>query len=170
MTIPTLTTERLTLQGPSQSWDDAFAVFAQSERAMWFTGLGNSAANSEFLSRCSGHWSQKGYGPFYLFERGTEQPIGMFSIWHPEGRETPGLMWFLFEGAEGQGYIFEAAKASAIWHIENAEVREATSHVDARNTRSIATAERLKGQFVCTFDKPSGPHNRYLHRIEEMAA
>lgn len=169
--IPTLTSDRLTLAGPNDAWRTAFAVFAQSDRAQWFTNLREPGGDWHMLALGLGHWALEGYGPFCLFERDTKTPVGMFGIWHPRGwREDPGLFWLLFEGAEGKGYIPEAARAAARWQLDNGPVRKATSHVDQRNTRSIATAERLNGQFVCTFDKPEGPHNRYLHGIEEMAA
>lgn len=169
MTAPvTLSTARLHLGAPKPDWLPAFSGFCRAPRSSWFPELHENGGAWRFTALSLGHWALEGYGPFFIYHDDT--PIGCFAIWHPAWRADPGLFWLLFDGFEGQGFITEAAGAIAAWTLENTSVRDGTSHIHHKNTRSQRVAERLGGQLETTFERDGATYLRYRHQLTEMAA
>ena len=60
----------------------------------------------------------------------------------------PDLAWHLFDGFEGKGYAYEAAKAVKDYVIENLKLPIFASHILIDNKRSILLAEKLSSNKI----------------------
>jgi RimJ/RimL family protein N-acetyltransferase len=156
VTIPTLTTERLTLSGHT------LADFAECA-AMWgdpdvtrFVG-GRPQTEEEVwtrLLRYTGHWALLGFGYWVVRETATGRFIGEVGFAErrreivPSIAGFPEIGWVLAAAAHGRGYATEAVQATLAW----AESRPATESyfasgrtvclIDTENARSIRVAEK----------------------------
>ncbi|WP_439137620.1 GNAT family N-acetyltransferase [Roseicyclus sp.] len=142
-TIPTLTTERLTLRAPRLSDFDAYAAFRASERARFVGGPDNQIkAWGQFIG-LPGQWAIRGYGRWIAADRDTDAPVGVVGLLYPIGWPEPEIAWSIFVEAEGRGLAQEAALAARHYAYETAGWTTAISLIDPANTRSVALAERL---------------------------
>lgn len=143
MTTPLLTTDRLTLRAPGPEDADAVIAFYQSDRAALAGGAVTAPeAVTRFLALL-GHWAYRGYGLFAVTPKGSEAAIGLVGPYFPPGRPETEIGWVLFDGAEGQGFATEAARATIAYARGSLGWQQIVHYIDARNTASIAVAERL---------------------------
>ncbi|MEL6588182.1 MAG: GNAT family N-acetyltransferase, partial [Pseudomonadota bacterium] len=70
MTIPTLTTERLTLRAPDIRDHAAYAAFYASERSRIIGGPKDETAAWKILTNDRGHWPLRGFG-WWSLDDGT---------------------------------------------------------------------------------------------------
>ena len=68
---------------------------------------------------------------------------GQVAVIHPPHFPETEIGWILFDGHEGQGIAFEAAKLALDYTWSTIQPASLVSYIDHRNTRSIALAERL---------------------------
>lgn len=142
-TIPTLTTERLTLRAPRLSDFDAYAAFRASERAHFVGGPDNQIkAWGQFIG-LPGQWAIRGYGRWIVADRATDAPLGVVGLLYPMGWPEPEIAWSMFAEGEGRGLAEEAALAARHYAYTTAGWTTAISLIDPANTRSVALAERL---------------------------
>lgn len=143
MTIPTLTTERLTLGPFTMAHYEAFAAFASGERS---THLGGPSTDPrDAWDSCMihlGHWAARGYGGFFATETATGAPAGRIAIWHPITLDEPELSWVIFDGYEGRGLAAEGAIAVRDWAARQG-LPALASYIASDNDRSISLARKL---------------------------
>ena len=143
LTIPVLETERLRFRLPTLDDFEAYVDFFTSSRADYYGGQQDRRATWRSMATMCGHWHLHGFGPFALEEKSSGRLIGHVGPWFPEGWPEPEITWALFEGSEGKGYAFEAAKTVLQFAFEKLGWTTAISAIISKNNRSIALAERL---------------------------
>lgn len=154
--IPTLSTDRLTLRAQQPLDFDAYAAFYGSDRAWGMGGpLERPAAWRAFAAEL-GHWLIHGYGFWMVEVSGTGQTVGQVGFWNPEGWSEVEIGWAMFEGSEGKGYAFEAAKALRGYAYDTLGWGPLTSVIVPGNTRSEALASRLGAAPERDWTSPSG--------------
>ncbi|ABD53670.1 GNAT family N-acetyltransferase [Jannaschia sp. CCS1] len=154
--IPTLLSERLTLRGPSPSDFEAIAAFRASDRARFVGGPSSKAESWQYLAGLIGHWDMRGYGRWIITETGYEETaLGIVGPHYPYDWPEPELAWTLFEGAEGKGYAFEAARLARDYAYQTLDWETAVSFVAPDNTRSLALAQKLG----------CGPDGTFTHEV-----
>lgn len=142
-TIPTLTTERLTLRAPAAGDFPALAAFFASDRAAFVGGPMSEELTWRHLASEIGHWHLRGYGRWMVDVTATGQTVGMIGLWNPHGWPEAEIGWDLFEGFEGKGYATEAAAAARQFAYEVLGWSTVISLVKPANTASAAVARRL---------------------------
>lgn len=138
-----LETERLILRKPCAADWPSVKEFFMSDRAQYVGGpytLGK--AWRQFAAEI-GHWDMLGFGMFTVVEKSGQAPIGLVGAWCPEDWPETEIGWFVFAGAEGKGYAFEAAQAAVAHAWDDLGWDTIVSYIAPENTRSIALATRL---------------------------
>lgn len=170
-TIPTLTTERLTLRAPEQRDFDVFAEFYASDRAKFIGGPLDRERAWRQLATEAGHWQLLGYGRWIVAERANDQAVGMVGIWNPEGWPEPEIGWDLFNGSEGKGYATEAAEAARAFAYDVLGWSTVISLVAPANEGSARVATRLGAVKDAEFDHPRLGHlHVYRHPAPDALA
>lgn len=151
MTVPTLTTARLTMSPPQLSdFEDS--------RAMWADPLvvkhvGGRAFTEEEswtrLMRARGLWEVLGFGYWAVRETSTGRYIGEVGFadlrreLEPSLYGLPEMGWVLAAWSHGQGFGTEAVRAGLAW-IDEAHAPEVVPCIiDVENTPSIALATKV---------------------------
>lgn len=139
---PVIDTDRLRLRPHTMADFDPFWAFYQGDRAahvsvpqdatqMWY-GLASEVAG----------WQLCGFGGWAVDLR--DGPfIGQVALIKPPIFPEIEIGWILFDGHEGQGYAYEAARAALDWTWANLPLDTLVSYIDPANARSRALAERL---------------------------
>ncbi|TWI35271.1 GNAT family N-acetyltransferase [Paracoccus sulfuroxidans] len=141
--IPTLATERLLLR-PMRAEDWApFSTLMQSERARFMGGPHSVSAAWGMFCADHAQWDFFGAGSLMLEDRQTGACLGQVGINSGPLFPEQEMGWLLFDGAEGQGYAFEAASAFRDWARDVRQLATLVSYVDPQNDRSCRLAERL---------------------------
>ncbi|PJE29076.1 Protein N-acetyltransferase, RimJ/RimL family [Pseudooceanicola antarcticus] len=143
VTIPTLTTERLTLRAPDPQDVDTLVTFYASERSAFVGGPKTRAMAWRQLATEIGHWTLRGYGRWMVDLTETGETVGMVGLWNPLEWPEAEIGWDLFEGHEGRGYATEAALAARAHAYDVLGWTTAISLVDADNAGSAAVARRM---------------------------
>lgn len=169
--IPRLETERLILRGPEESDFPIVAAFMASPRARHVGGpiTDEYAAWRAFLAGL-GHWALRGYGFFTLELRETGLPVGRVGVVYHVMWPEPELGWQLFEGYEGAGFAFEAARQVRDWSYRSCGLGPLVSIVAPDNTRSIALTERLGAVMEGEMELLGGRSQVYRHPDPAVAA
>lgn len=143
-TIPTLLSERLTLRAPCLADFEAISDFRASDRAQFVGGPASKAKSWGYLAALIGHWDLRGYGRWIITETGgDDSALGIVGPHYPFEWPEPEIAWTVFEGGEGKGYAYEAARLARDYAYQTLEWDTAVSFVAAENTRSLALAKRL---------------------------
>jgi len=171
MSVPVITTPRLTLGGFSMPHFEAFDAFCATERSAYLGGPSTDRRDS--WGSCMihlGHWQARGYGAFFATETATGRPAGRFSLWHPVWLDEPELSWLVYDGFEGKGLAAEGAAAVRNWAAGHGH-GPLVSLIAPDNARSIALAERLgaRAEGTHTYDH-GGVVLKYRHPPGEVAA
>lgn len=145
--IPVIETPRLILRAPQEGDFDTAAAFAASDRAC-FVGepMSRFDAWRGFIGSI-GHWALRGFGMWAVEDRASGKLAGRVGIIHHDGWPEPELGWHIYDGFEGQGLAFEAAKAARLHAARYLGLDRVVSNIDAANTRSLALAQRLGATF-----------------------
>lgn len=141
--IPVVETDRLVLREPRESDLEAHVAFMTGDRSRFVGGpVDRSQAVRGFMSMV-GHWVFRGYGLWVMALKTDDTPIGRIGFIYPDGWDEPEIGWHVYDGHEGQGYAFEAAKAALPVGSAKFGLDGVISYVAPGNARSIALAERL---------------------------
>ncbi|MGX9355328.1 GNAT family N-acetyltransferase [Roseobacteraceae bacterium S113] len=141
--VPVIETERLRLREPRESDLLAVVAFMGSERSRFVGGpVPEHKAFRSFTSSL-GHWMLRGYGFWMVADRESDAPLGRVGFLYGSGWHEPELGWQMFEGAEGRGLAFEAAKAARSYGAAKLGLDGVISYLDPANTRSRALMDRL---------------------------
>ena len=148
-------TERLILRKPEARDIELLIEFYVAERS----GMaGGNVPYAEAVTRAYailGHWEHRGYGLFTITGKSDGLAIGMAGPYYPPGRPETETGWVLFDGAEGNGYATEAAKATINFARITLGWSEIVHYIDSKDIRSIAVAERVGS---CLDPKAPQPH------------
>ena len=144
--IPTLETERLILRAPKfEDLEPMKVFFADPVRMKFLGGPIKRGDVWRALLRTAGHWQIRGYGFWHIEDRETGIMCGytgfLKHIEHPEEELACGV----FEGYEGRGIAYEAAKKAKQAGVDFG-IKAPISIIDPENHRSRALAERLGAQ------------------------
>lgn len=139
--IPVLHTERLTLRGPEADDWPAFRDYFASARAAYTGGPKDEKQAWTIFAAEFGHWHLRGFGMWTVEREGA--PIGLVGCWYPAGWPEKEIGWLIWDGFEGQGYAYEAAKAVRAQCYGPFNWPTAVSYIHRDNARSIALADRL---------------------------
>ncbi|MCY4334355.1 MAG: GNAT family N-acetyltransferase [Litoreibacter sp.] len=166
LNVPVLTTERLTLRGPIEADAEAvIAFFADETRSSAFGGPLERQDAWRWWGLLVGHWVIRGYGYWTVTETGGDDtPFGIVGLWNPDGWPEPEIGWVMFEGSEGKGYAYEAAKAVRGYAYDVLGWTTLTSNIVPGADRSEALAKRLGAFLERTYENPHmGPDRLFRH-------
>ena len=142
--IPTLTTERLTLRPFHEEDVTPMAAFYADEATSRF--VGGVEPPDQVWRRVAfyvGHWHFRGYGIWALEERETGRFVGYCGPYFPNGWPEREIAYGLMGYAQGHGYATEAARAALRHAYERLGWTTAISAIDVNNIPSQRVAERL---------------------------
>jgi len=142
----TLKTDRLLLRPVMAEDVDAFvAIHEDPEVLRWIGGHPTSGRTGAWrmLAMISGHWNLRGYGPWAVVEKATNEVIGRVGLWNPEGWPGIELGWVVRQSRWRHGFATEAASAALRWAWDHVETDHIISMIRADNLRSIRVAEKL---------------------------
>ncbi|MEM9030865.1 MAG: GNAT family N-acetyltransferase [Pseudomonadota bacterium] len=143
-TIPTIETERLRLRPFRDEDHGTYAAFLADEDAMRYIGATRDASASwRVMATFCGHWHLRGYGPFAVAEKQSDQFVGYCGPWFPYDKPEQEIMWGIVPVAQRQGYASEAALAARKWAYEEAGWPAAVSYISPENIASQGVARRL---------------------------
>ena len=142
--IPTLTTDRLTLRPYSLADFPAYAACLASPRARFMGGPLDTAGAWSYFTNDVAQWPLLGLGALLICPGGGT-PVGQVAVCHGPIFPEPELGWFLYDGNEGQGFAFEAARALCDWALGPRALTALVSYIAPANHASIRLAERLGG-------------------------
>ncbi len=152
--IPTLTSERLTLRAPGARDVDALAAFYASDRSKFVGGPMTREQSWRQLATEIGHWALCGYGRWMVDVTETGDTAGMVGLWNPEGWPEPEIGWDLMNGFEGRGYATEAAATARAYAYDVLGWSTAISLVAPENTGSAQVATRLGAHHDSDYQHP----------------
>lgn len=146
MTIPVITTERLTLRPQTMVDWPAFRALMMSKRAEFMGGP--MAEQKAWGTFCHGLalWPLMGHGALMVNRREDGQCLGQVVINHGPLFAEKEIGWYVYPDAEGFGYAFEAANALLDWAFNSRGLKTLVSYIEPENTRSIRLAEGLGAQ------------------------
>lgn len=150
--VPELRTERLLLRGPKEGDFEVYARFYGGERSKTVGGPFTRELAWRHLSSLWGHWMLRGYGRWMLERIDNGQLVGNVGLWNPEGWPEPEVGWTIFDGSEGLGFAYEAARASLTYAFEELQWATVISAVAPGNTRSRNLASRLGASITGCFE------------------
>lgn len=141
--VPVIETARLRLRAPCMAdWPAYEAVFT-SDRARFMGGPFTSEdAFGDFAQAVAG-WMLRGAGMWTITAKGGDAAIGWLYLWQEWGDPEPELGWVLVEGAEGQGFAEEAARAVLPHALRLYGAGGFVSYIDEGNAASARLAEKL---------------------------
>lgn len=156
ISIPTITTGRLTLRAPKARDATTYAGFYEDAEASRFYGgpLGKTAAWNR-LAADIGHWMMRGYGIWMIDAQGFDHAIGGCGICWPDGWPRPELTWWIIPAARRQGFAEEASRAVIGWAYENGWQRVET-HMRDENLAARRLVEKLGGRKIARKTFPDG--------------
>ena len=169
VSVPVLSTARLTLRAPCEADFPAMLAFNDSPRAAFVGGGGPRQQVWRGLLANIGHWALRGYGFFSVDTRAGDF-IGRVGVIYHDGWDEPELAWHLYDGFEGHGYAQEAALAARADYHARISAQPPISYVAVDNARSAALAERLGARVERTLDDAKGHHHVYRHPAPQGAA
>ena len=137
-------TERLILR-PAQlddldRWSD---MMANEEAARFIGGLQPKPVVWRVLMSQAGAWALTGVAMFSLVEKGTGRWLGRVGPWYPYGWPGTEVGWALHPDAWGQGYAYEAARASMDYAFDVLGWTDVIHSIHPDNVASQRLAERL---------------------------
>lgn len=142
-TAPKIETDRLTLRGIGAHDVEACMDFLTSSRAEYIGRKKDRREAWRTVATLIGHWTLRGYGPWAVADRASNQILGVIGPWCPEGWPEPEMSWSVFAEAEGRGIAREAAIAARAHAYDVLGWKTVVSYIDPENTRSIRLAESL---------------------------
>ncbi|MHA3915125.1 GNAT family N-acetyltransferase [Halovulum sp. GXIMD14793] len=139
---PTITGKAIRLR-PHRAEDmEAFWTFFQSPRAVYTDTPDTRTQLWYSFASEVGSWALTSMGGWAI-ETPDGQFAGQVAIIHPPHFAEPELGWILFDGFEGRGLAYDAARLALDYARAVLRPASLVSYIHADNTRSIALAKRL---------------------------
>ena len=162
MTPPTLTTARLVLRPAVMADFAAYAAFLATDRARYMGGPHDARTAWDWFCNDTAQWVLLDMGALIVTHEG--RVLGQVAVCGGPVFPEPELGWFLYQGAEGQGFATEAAAALRDWGLGTRGLATMVSYIDPANTASARLAERLGARIDPTAATPDNePTLAYRH-------
>lgn len=159
---PTLTTARLVLRPMTMADFPAYRDFLTGTRTRYMDGPHDAATAWHWFCNDVALWALMDLGGLVITKDGVA--VGTVGLCHPPHFPEPELGWFLYDGAEGQGFVTEAAAALRDWGLGPRGLPTIVSYIDPDNQRSIRVAERLGARIDPLAATPgNGPTEVWRH-------
>ena len=169
MTIPTLTTARLTLRPYDRADFDAYAAFLADARATYMGGPYSRAEAWTWFTNDIASWPLYGFGSLAIEENG--RLAGFAGLIYPPQFHEPECGWGLYDGFTGRGLATEAARAILAHTFATTTLTTVVSYIDRHNAASRAVAERLGGRLDPDAPNPlDGRDVVYRHTPDTLRA
>jgi RimJ/RimL family protein N-acetyltransferase len=139
---PVISTQRLRLRPHVLSDMEPFWEFYQSDRARYMDKPANRTHLWYGFASEVASWELCGWGGWAVETRQGDL-IGQVALTQPPHFAELELGWLLFDGYEGHGYAFEAAKAAQDFAFGDLKADTLVSYIDRDNARSIRLAQQL---------------------------
>lgn len=163
MTVPVLSTDRLTLRAMSmEDWESYCAAWADPEMTRFIGGKPRTRQESWVkFAQGAGLWPLLGYGYWSFIERETGRFVGnggfaQFERGIAELEGYPEAGWAFSPAAWGKGYATEAIRAALGWADANLAADEVRCIIDPDNIASQRVAAKLGFTKFATVDDPIG--------------
>lgn len=118
-----------------------------------------------WLAGYLGHWELRGYGPYAVVEKSSNEMLGPVGLWFPADWPEPEIKWSLRRGFWGKGYATEAAAAVRDMAARELKWKRLISLILPENLQSKKVAERLGGKHEKTIPFRDGKADIYAYRI-----
>lgn len=159
---PTLDTARLVLRPMTMADYPAYFSFVSGTRTQYMNGPHDVATAWHVFCGDVAQWPLKGMGGLVITKDGVA--VGTVGLCQPPDFPEPELGWFLYDGAEGQGIVIEAAAALRDWGLGPRGLSTMVSNIDPDNQRSIRVAGRLGSRIDPLAATPgNGPTEVWRH-------
>ena len=158
MTPPTLETQRLRLEPPSESHLDHYLAFyaIPNDLAGSYRSPRPRAEVGGLLARDIAEWQRNGFGMFLLHRLDTGAFVGGAGLAHPDDWPRHELTWWLMPEARGTGFATEASRAVLTWAYDTLGWPVVETHMRDENLPARRLAERLGGQKIIRQTFPDG--------------
>ncbi|WP_404402375.1 GNAT family N-acetyltransferase [Pelagibacterium halotolerans] len=167
---PTLYTERLVLRAYRYADFEQLAQLYSTDRSRYIGGpLGREQVWLGFMNTV-GHWPIMGFGGWAVDLAETGECIGEVAVSKPAHFPEIELGWLLFEGYEGHGYAFEAAKEAQEFAFDELGLETLVSYIDPDNAPSRRLAEKLGGVYDASAPTPNGDPTHVFRYAKSEAA
>ncbi len=141
---PIIETERLRLRDFREDDHPAYAAFlADVDATRYIGGPFGERQAWRVMAAYIGHWHWRGYGPFAVADRESDEFIGYCGPWYPYGKPEPEIMWGIVPARWRRGFASEAARAARHWAYTEAAWPGAVSYIMPDNIASQGVAQRL---------------------------
>lgn len=133
---------------------DAFWSFYKTDRSK-FMGAPNNTTHLWYgLGSEIASWPLRGFGAWRIEADGAL--AGQIAITQPPHFPEIELGWTLFDGFEGKGLAYSAAKLALNWFWSATDRQTLVSYITPENDRSIALAKRLGAEHDPAAKLPMG--------------
>lgn len=164
MIAPTLTTQRLVLRPLQMADFAAYAGFLATQRSRFMGGPHDARTAWSWFCNDTAQWPLLDMGALMITRHGDATAIGQVALCHGPIFPEPELGWFLYDGAEGQGFATEAASALRDWAFGARGLATMVSYIDPANLASARLAERLGARIDAKAATPDNePTLAYRH-------
>lgn len=166
MTIPIITTDRLTLRAFAAADFEAYAPIMADPEVTTFLGEGHPLSRGDAwrqIAMILGHWTLRGFGLWAVEERATGRLLGRIGCQEPEGFPTFEIAYTLRRDAWGQGYAREGAAAALHFARHTLRHPSITSIIRPANAGSIRVATSLGAQAAETVEFFGAPATIYRY-------
>ncbi|WP_131770522.1 GNAT family N-acetyltransferase [Candidatus Protofrankia californiensis] len=175
MTIPTLTTPRLTLRPIHNDDVSAYLSIWSDPEFTRYIGGNSSPSRDGIWHAMAGNigcWALTGVGPWSVIEQASGELVGRAGLWDEPGWPGIEAVWFIGRPWWGRGYATEAATAAISWVFDvQPDLSEVVSTIVPANTPSIRVAERLGMKLSRTEFLHGSDHHIYtISRTEWLLA
>lgn len=143
--IPKIETERLVLRPMAFADFESYRELMMSPRARYMGGPFDLRNAWGLFANDMAQWQFFGHGCLMIERLADHAVLGQVGINHGPLFPEKELGWLLYDGFEGQGYAFEAARAMRDWAFSVRGLPSLVSYCDPDNARSIALARKLGG-------------------------
>ena len=161
-TIPTLTTDRLTLRAFHRDDFATYADFLASDRAKYMGGPYDESHAWSWFVNDTVSWQFYNFGTLAIEFDGLL--AGFAGLIHPPSFPEPECGWGIYDGFTGKGIATEAGRAILDYAFANAGLSTIVSYIDKENDASQRVAARLGGTPDPKAKSPFGSDNDVVYR------
>lgn len=159
--VPRLETERLVLDALTLADWPAYVAFMMSDRSDMMGGPYSVFDGWGWFCADMGGWAITGSGGLAVRHEGDL--VGVVSLNDFPAFPELEIGWMLFDGAQGQGFATEAARALKDWTQTVVQPASLVSYIDPNNSGSIGVAERLGATHDPQAETPDPSDRAYRH-------
>ncbi len=142
-------TERLILrQFVENDWQDIHAYFSDEQATQHTFGRALTEGESwRTLASMIGHWHLRGYGPYAMEHKASNNVIGIAGFWYPIDWPEPEIKWALSRQYWGKAYASEATRSVQEVSLRCFPEKPLISFIHSDNAPSIRLALAVKAVY-----------------------